>query len=79
MSELKRGTYVREPDGATLLFHSELTTWNFPVQGLKDFQSGKFRNSFNHFRLVMDEDEQESLTAYLGDNLKPGEYVEITT
>lgn len=76
---MKRGTYVREPDGATLLFHSDLTTWNFPLQGLKDFQEGRFKNSFNHWRQVTDEKEITELYEFLAGDLKPGESVEITT
>lgn len=74
-SPLQRGTYARERDGATLLYHSP-TRWNDPAQGLADYVSGASRSTLYRWRRVDDPAEQAAVRHYAGDNLRPGEWFE---
>jgi hypothetical protein len=73
-SKLRQGTYVREPDGATLVYYSPLTTWNFPQIALKQFQNGRYPSSLNQWEHVTDEQELQQLGQYFNGPFKPGEY-----
>lgn len=74
MSELREGTYVREPDGAWHLYHSE-TTWNDPVQGLRKSQELRTpEHSLMGWRKVTEQDERDALREYLSGELLPGEW-----
>ena len=80
--QLRSGTYIREPDGATLLFHSDLTSWNMPSVALKYWQENKHMESFpsmETWRQVTDLEEIEELHKWLGDPLYPGESTTITS
>lgn len=72
---LRRGTYVREPDGANLIYYSKFTTMNFPVIMLENWKAcradgttrlNEWERVFNHSELIE-----------LG-MLRPGEYLEVT-
>ena len=79
------GTYVRERDGATQLYHSRQTVWNFPVDGLYAFLEARRvgekwayeEGSLWYWRKV-DAEEFETASGYRLDQLRPGEYVVIT-
>jgi hypothetical protein len=77
--KLRSGTYVREPDGATCLYHNETTGWNFPVASLRDsLHRHETSGSIHYWSLVTDEEEINELRDWLdGTHLKPGENVEI--
>jgi len=77
MSALKRGTYIRESDGACHMYHSEITSWNFPSTALREFLAGNRPAEIHSWRMVTDENELESVKKFLCGNLKPGEYVEV--
>lgn len=68
---LQTGTYVREPDGATLLYHSD-TRWNCPVQGLQANREVA-PGSIWHWRRVDGEEAEEVHRRY---HLSAGEYAE---
>jgi hypothetical protein len=70
MSKLRRGTYVRERDGATLLYYNELTSWNFPTIALHDFLRGGRVSSVDVWSVVTDEEEIAALKEHLGSHLK---------
>lgn len=78
MSEAQRGTYVRERDGALHLYHSPVTSFNFPQTALTDYLSGKNRSSLNEWRHVTDPDEIQAVRDYFGSHLSAGEYGEVT-
>ena len=67
------GTYVREPDGALLLFHSP-TKWNSPVDGLRAHRNAK-AGSLWHWRIVHGQEAEDVHQQF---HLKPGEYIEIS-
>lgn len=74
---LRDGTYVREPDGAWHLFHSE-TTWNDPVQGLaRSRELGLTESALMGWRKVSEQSERDALREHLCGELLPGEYVEV--
>ena len=82
ITKLQSGTYIREPDGATLLFHSDLTSWNMPSVALKYWQENKHMESFpslETWRQVTDTTEILDVYKWLGSDLKPGEYFTITS
>ena len=65
--KVRRGTYIREPDGATQLYHSEY----FYINAASAFRRESNRKDFS---LVADTNEQEAVhKAY---HLQPGEYEE---
>lgn len=68
----QNGTYVREPDGATLLFHST-GTWISPVDGLRAHRDAR-AGSIWHWRIVHGQEAEEVHRQF---HLKPGEYIEI--
>lgn len=68
------GTYVRESDGACLLYHNP-TRWNDPVFAVNSMRFDR-KGSHMYWRIVPLE-EVEELRKQVGFNLKPGEYVEI--
>lgn len=69
---LQRGTYVREPDGAGLLFHSP-TRWNAPADGLRAHRHAA-PGSLWEWRIVRGEEAESVHRTY---HLQPGEYVEV--
>ena len=74
---LRNGTYVREPDGAWHLYHSE-TSWNSPVDGLRKSREMNLpEHALMGWRKVTDQAERDELRLYLNGELLPGEYVEV--
>ncbi len=69
---IQEGTYVREPDGALLLFHSP-TTWDSPVDGLRASKDAE-ASPLWYWRLVYGEEAEEVHRRY---GLMPGEYIEV--
>jgi len=68
---LRNGTYVREMDGAKLLYYS-WNTWNDPSVALTRHETG------HEFKIVWDDSERAQLYIAMGmSNLEPGEWVEI--
>lgn len=68
---LRNGTYIRERDGANLLYYSWMN-WNDTDEALCNDKNLK------DFEIVWDEVERAQLYQALGmSNLRPGEWVEI--
>lgn len=72
ISGTRRGTYVREPDGAQLLYFSPVR-WNAPVHGLQWWLDGKTTSSLSAWEIVRG---AEALAVHRAYRLAPGEYVE---
>lgn len=66
--KVRRGTYIREPDGATQLFYSPY----FYIDAASAFRRKSNRKDFS---IVVDPNERDSFAKAFG-NLKPGEYEE---
>lgn len=72
---IQTGTYVRESDGACLMYHSP-TTWNDPVYAVNHRPRGEDFRAGSHmsWRIVPEEEVQDLARAGYG-QLWPGEYV----
>jgi hypothetical protein len=73
ISGTRDGTYVREPDGATLYWYSPVR-WNCPVEGLRAYLRNRAgSSSLSTWEQVRGAEEAAVHSAY---HLQPGEYVE---
>lgn len=71
---IQTGTYVRESDGANLVYHSS-TTWNDPVFAVNAMRFDR-KGSHMYWRIVQQEEVQELARAGYG-QLWPGEFVVV--
>ena len=74
---VRYGTYIREPDGATNLYHSPSALWNDPQMAFRNWREYKtLAGSMGHWRRVDNEDELTAVENAIGHWLNPGEYWE---
>jgi len=73
---LQEGTYARESDGATLLYHNPCR-WNDASEALRNYRRGNGPQwGLNAWRRVDDPDERAAVEEYLCGGLFPGENFE---
>jgi hypothetical protein len=75
---VQEGTYARESDGATLLYHNPCTGWRDASEALRRYVLGSDPQwGLNAWRRVDDEAERVALEEYLCGGLYPGENIEV--
>jgi hypothetical protein len=70
---IRRGTYARERDGGSLLYHSD-ALWNDASYGLQRYLESERTSHSSRWRIVTGDEAEAVWKAY---RVGPGEYVEV--
>lgn len=72
--KLRKGTYIREPDGAMHLYYCN---WYYNDASVAFRDRSKSPSTAKEWQIVNNEQECEELVEYMQGHLEPGEFVEV--